>query len=1035
VNATLPSAERLEGKELVQVQARTVAINDTVLKNGGPIDPTAYLEMSRTAAQQGDKERPRALELAKRGLTVAAEQHIPANDRRVLALESQAAWLLLLDRKIKEADEYLALIAKQRQLKEEVAYMRGLGAVLDGRLEEGVQQLSVAAQAARFKDNLPLLLGLAHAYVGMGQYENAAPVLEDVIRIRKVQEGKNRDDQPWIEVWQPSLTHASLDLLRCYLALALKSDKKADVAAYQRRCGELQRELEKTFLANDAEAAVLNYNLARLRALEAKDPKSIEADILRGEVNKMIEKLPATARTDPRIVWAQVNLILSQPDTNPSVISAAVAAPLGAPSDLAVRLGELGRLRAGSSWQVEKAEEYLMKAAASQKDNMGIQLTWVNWLLNSGRNQEALAKLTDLEDKATNEREKLRIKATEASIFMSEGKKDEANRIIEELHGKGGADMTPDLLYLWSLTQSNDPKAPEELDRFLSKHEQSGLAHFLKGVQAESKGDYVQAIQSFERSLEFTQFKSRSEAGLVACILGLQNGPPGKPDKANPEAALKEARRLRIAHPRSPGVLLGFAVAARVMDEVYGDDGMEGGLADMMRVMAEDKSQSAVAANGPYAAAQQWLAAGRPDIARQILKTNKKHLNSMVLATQLALADEDWAEAADDLKAVAALQPDAVDLPLWRAALHEARGETREAKEIYEKFVADNPKMSAGYLAMARLHERAQEYKEALVWVKKWRDKTPEDLDGINALVRVLAEDGQAAEASKEADAYIKQQVVKAKEARAEWEAKNPIKEKDEAKAKEEADNRAKIREALPGAVELRLSMGFVGVFQQAKAFAEAEKWLTDRAGPLLDKLPEDARKANRLSVVLLHSSIEMSQGRMLDTKDPQRLRLMDQAIKGYDEVYREQPGDLVSGNNLAWLLVKEKGEASRAVALVDEVRKGKYSRKPIAPERLQVEFLDTLGTVYHAAGLNQESLELFKQAVDRRYDKDPRILMYLALAQAGMQRKSEAFATLNKVINLADVQKNATPDPERKERLTKLIADAKAEQTKIGIH
>jgi hypothetical protein len=36
-------------------------------------------------------------------------------------------------------------------------------------------------------------------------------------------------------------------------------------------------------------------------------------------------------------------------------------------------------------------------------------------------------------------------------------------------------------------------------------------------------------------------------------------------------------------------------------------------------------------------------------------------------------------------------------------------------------------------------------------------------------------------------------------------------------------------------------------------------------------------------------------------------------------------------------------------------------------------------------------------------------------------------------VINLADEQARATPDPERKEKLEKLIADAKEEQRKIG--
>ncbi len=1029
LNGGLHQGNRLAGQELADAQARAVAINESVQKNGGTIDPTAYLEMSRTAMQQSPKERSRALELAKRGLKVAADQHIPADDKRVVALEAQAAWLLLLDRNIKDAEEYLTLIAKQQQLKPDVAYMRGLGAVLDGRLEDGVQYLSEAAQSARFKDNLPLLLGLAHAYLGMGQVENAAPVLQDIIGIRRTEAKKNRDDEPWINIWQPSLEQAVLDLMKCDLALALKSNDKNERRAYADRAGALFNELKNGFLASDAQAAVLNYDLTRLRALEAKDPNSIEADVLRGRLEKTVAELPPAMKGDARIVWAQVNMILGRKETNPAVIGGAVAAPLGAPTDLAVRLGEMGRLRAGYAWQVEKAEEYLRKAAAEQRDSVGIQLAWANWLVNNGRPEEALANLAEMEERATTDKDRLRVQTARARIFLSQGKKDEADVIIRDMRPQAGKDASADLLYIWELILSGDPKADAEITKLLGKEGQSGLVYFIRGVQAQVKGEYVQAIQAYERAMEYTQFRSRAESSLMACILGIQNGPPGKPEKANPEAALKEARRLRQAHPRVVGVQLAFAVTARVMDEVYGDDGMEGALNDMMRLLVEEKTSPET---GPYVAAQQWIAAGRTDVARDLLRGNRKHAPSLALATQLAVADEDWAEVAADLKLVGTVVPDAIDLPLWRGALHEAKGERKEAEEIYTKFIDEHPKLNTGYLAMARLHERAKEYKEALGWVKKWRDKMPEEVNGINALVRVLAEDGQAAEASKEAEAFIKSEVARAKAAREEWEAKNPITEKDKDKAKAEADERAKVREAVPESVGLTLALGFVGVFEQARAYAEADKWLSEKCMPVLDKLPEDAKKKNHIALTMLRASIAMSRGRQLPPKDPARAALMDRAMKAYDEVYQQVPGDLVSGNNLAYLLVKEKGEPTRAVALVDEVRKGKYSRKPISPERLPLEFLDTIGIVYHAAGMNQESLELFKQATDKHYTKEPRLIMYTGLAQEGLQRRADAIATFNLVVNLAETQAKTTADPDRKELLTKLSEDAKAEQRKM---
>ena len=129
---------------------------------------------------------------------------------------------------------------------------------------------------------------------------------------------------------------------------------------------------------------------------------------------------------------------------------------------------------------------------------------------------------------------------------------------------------------------------------------------------------------------------------------------------------------------------------------------MQGALNEMMRVLSDEKAN---AANGPYVAAQQWIAAGRPDLARLVLKPNKKHLPSLVLATQLGLADEDWAEAAADLKRWPSCSPTPSTSPCGARLLHESRGETKEAREIYEKFIEDHPKLNTGYLAMARLHE------------------------------------------------------------------------------------------------------------------------------------------------------------------------------------------------------------------------------------------------------------------------------------------------------------------------------------------
>ncbi len=1009
VNADLPSANRLTPEEMSQFQGRAAAVNDAALKNGGPTDPAAYVEMSRAAAAAQPPDRARALDLAKRGLTAAADQHLGPDDRRLLALQKQAAWLLLLDHKAKEAEEYLALLArpkkgpgdKPKPESADVAFMRGLAAVLDGRLEEGVRYLTAARVSPEYRDSVPLLLGLQHAYLGQGQLENALPVLEQLYAIRKREEVKNRDDQVWIELWQPTLLHVSLSLLRCKLSLALRAPA-AEVADRERVAMAHYEELKNTFLGVDATAALLDYKLARLRALEAKDPDSFLADPLRQEIRERLNAVGAADRNDPRLLWTEVAIILNERETNPAAVAAAVAAPFGAPADLAVRLGELGRLRAGFAWQVQKAERRIMEAAAEQKDSLPTQLAWVRWLQLNGRTEEAVARLADLEEKAGSDGDRRRLQAARARLLLAGGRSREADEIIQDLR-KTDPEATGDLLYVDELFLSGDARAAREtMDKVLSKQDQSGLSHYWQGQTQQADGDFVQAIPSYERSLQFTRFKGQSENAILACVLGIADGPPGKPEKANPEAAFKEAKRLREAHPRDAVILSVFALTARTMDELYGDNGMEGALADLIRVLAEDRATAAI---GPYVAAKQWALAGRPDRARQELKSNKGHLPSLVLATQLAVADEDWAEAAEDIKAVGQLWPDAIDLPLWRAALHEARGETDEARDIYARFVDEHPDLSTGYLALARLHERAHQYKEALAWVQKWRQRMPDELNGLDALVRVLAEDGQVPAALAEADAFLKQQLQKA-----------PA-------DSEQGD-----------AAEFTLRLRTVAALQQARAYAAAQSLLEGRVQELIEKLPEATRKGNRVAFKSLRARLCLEQGRQLKEGTAERTRLTEQAIQDYEDVYKERPGDALVCNNLAWLLVKEKNEPARARALIEEARKGKYSRRLIGPERLPVEFLDTLGVVYRANGMNQEALNLFKEAVQKHYAREPRVLLHLGLAQAALRYNTEAYATLRTVINLADERARATADPARKEALAKVLAEAREEQKKINL-
>jgi predicted Zn-dependent protease len=1023
VKASVPLANHLTKDELARDNQRILDINNAILDKTA-VNPAVYLQMASSAKD----DRARALDLTKRGLKVAADQKISPDDPRVLELQLHAAWLLLLDKKVKEADEYLAEVSKHKMFTARVNYLQGLAAVLDGRLEEGGKKLAAARDDARLKDSLPLLLGLAQAYMGQGKLEDALPVLTQLQGIYDRQAKLDRDDQFWLDLWLPSREQVYMNLFRCHLALALRATSGQEATDHYKSALEYRKKL--TFRADEANAALVNFHLTRARLYDSKK-QTREADQAREAVQKLLEGLPASSRSDPRVLWAEVSAILSQPETNPAVIAGAVAAPLGAPTDPAVRLGELGLLRAGYGWHWLKAEQRIREVAKDQPDSTTAQLALVRWLQINGRTEEALATLAELQRNATTVAEKQQIQATRAAAELQAGHTEEADKLIESLRKDGQELPVAALEVLVQLRKGDYKEAQALLDKAVSKHDQSGLLHYWQGQVHQYSGEFAQAIPSYERSFQFAQFKNVSQNALLACVMGLASGPAGKPEKANPSAAFDEAARLRKAHPDDPAILLAYAMTARLMDRVYGPDGMEGALAKMVEVIRKDRPTAAEGA--VYVAAGEWVNAGRPDRARQELKPNLEakppHLPSLVLATRLAVADEDWAEVATDLKALEKLQPDAVDLPLWQAGLHRARGETEDAKAIYKAFVEKNPKLNTGYLALAQMHENAKEYKEALDWVKKWRKEMPDEINGFRALVRVLARDGQVAEARKEADAFIKEQVKKARDAREEWERNNPIKDKD--KEKEETEQRAKAKAELLNAVELALAMQVVGAFQEAKEYKEAETWL-ERSEPLIKKLPEAARKENRIAFQLLRGGLYLGQAKKYKEKSPERAKLMDQAIAEYDAVWKAVPGHVIAGNNLAWLLVKEKGDAGQALAVAEQVRKGKNSGKPVGGERLPVEFLDTLGVVYRASDHNPDALALFQEAM-QRYKSEPRVVMHLAQAQAALQMKPDAYANFTKTINLADQRAKTSADPEQKDKMVRLKAEAESERKKVG--
>jgi uncharacterized protein HemY len=121
-----------------------------------------------------------------------------------------------------------------------------------------------------------------------------------------------------------------------------------------------------------------------------------------------------------------------------------------------------------------------------------------------------------------------------------------------------------------------------------------------------------------------------------------------------------------------------------------------------------------------------------------------------------------------------------------------------------------------------------------------------------------------------------------------------------------------------------------------------------------------------------------------------------------------------VAGNNLAFLFVTEFGDVENARSIVDKLRLSRYGGdKKLPGERLNAEFLDTIGLIYKALNQPKEYTEmraLFEGAV-QRYPYDPRMYLFLGHSYAGLQESAQAERMFNEAIRRAGQKNPLTPE------------------------
>src|SRR5262249_51517357 len=145
---------------------------------------------------------------------------------------------------------------------------------------------------------------------------------------------------------------------------------------------------------------------------------------------------------------------------------------------------------------------------------------------------------------------------------------------------------------------------------------------------------------------------------------------------------------------------------------------------------------------------------------------------------------------------------------------------------------------------------------------------------------------------------------------------------------------------------------------------------------------------------------------------------LVDDAIERYRIVYAKNPS--AAGLRLARLLSRECSEPDAALAILERLRQGRYSKVSITGDRLSLEFLEALGVVYHDAVRHKESVQLFQEAL-RRYAAEPEIHLHLGRAYAAVGKPREALDALQRAVRLAEERSENIGSKKRKEHFLEI--------------
>jgi tetratricopeptide (TPR) repeat protein len=605
-----------------------------------------------------------------------------------------------------------------------------------------------------------------------------------------------------------------------------------------------------------------------------------------------------------------------------------------------------------------------------------------------------------------------------ATLYLAQGRGDQVEPVMQRALDANPNNFTLLQSYASALLRLNKSEQAEDVLKKIVAADPKVLDHRLRlaGFYDERR-DYDKAEAILREVIKLDPDNEQRHLGLASFQVSRRGVSQG-------ETALLEARR---ALPRSTTIQFALGELYELSKQpekarvVYGQVRDEQrtkpvGLEAMVKLATLEWS------DGKQEAAEKQLA--------EVLKENPRSLEAIFLQGKIALQRGNGKDAIQAFRTVLKDKPELVEAYVLLGRAYLTTSDAALARDSFEKAVLLNPKLTEAHMTLAALDGSSGKSKEARARLESLLKLDPNNLQTLSMLLNVQATEKDwagtdqtiARARSAGADSSVADMTEgRLAEARQEWDrarraydraitahpdAPEPlialvqldIKQKKNAQAKERLEHVLARNPAHPYATGLLGEIALLGGDQAGaeSRFKEATRikpdwptpWLHLASLKLSQKKKEEARETLENGVRAIPMSQEL---RLLLATTLNEAGQVDLAIQEYETLLGQNPKALVAANNLASLLIDQKGDPqslARALVLTKEFETS-------APNPY---FLDTLGWVHLKLGHQDEALRIIQLAAAKAPDH-PVVNYHLGIAHFKAGHTAEAKTHLQKAV------------------------------------